>query len=98
MRLASVSSLKPQRARFFATERENENKVAAAESSTQIYHNAPFLAQTHTRTHTPGEPALSPVSIKTQSLALRALRKRKPQETQAIAFEWKPGFSRLLPR
>jgi len=22
-----------------------------------------------------------------------ALRKRKPQETQAIAFEWKPGFS-----
>jgi len=65
---------------------------------------------------------LSPVSIQTQSLALRALRKRKPQEmqalalasshswlplqalaflavfvyathaTQAIAFEWKPGF------
>jgi len=48
---------------------------------------------------------LSPVSIQTQSLALR---KRKPQETQvlafltgfvyathatqAIAFEWKPGF------
>jgi len=25
----------------------------------------------------------SPVSIQTQSLALRALRKRKPQETQA---------------
>jgi len=24
---------------------------------------------------------------------LRALRKRKPQETQAIAFEWKPGLS-----
>jgi len=52
---------------------------------------------------------LSPVSIQTQSLALRALRKRKPQETQAlaflaifvyvmhatqaIAFEWKPGFT-----
>ena len=52
---------------------------------------------------------LSPVSIQTQSLAVRALRKRKPQETQAlaflavfvytthatqaIAFEWKPGFS-----
>jgi len=36
---------------------------------------------------------LSPVSIQTQSLALRALRKRKPQETQAIAFEWKPGVS-----
>ena len=36
--------------------------------------------------------ALSPVSIQTQSLALRASRKRKPQETQAIAFEWKPGF------
>ena len=28
---------------------------------------------------------LSPVSIQTQSLALRALRKRKPQETQALA-------------
>jgi len=26
---------------------------------------------------------------------LRALRKRKPQETQAIAFEWKPGFTFL---
>jgi len=83
------------------------------------------------------ELALSPVSIQTQSLALRALRKRKPQETQsanhgchcfdrafllagacvccvkicqrnrwvlavfvyathatqAIAFEWKPGFT-----
>jgi len=49
---------------------------------------------------------LSPISIQTQSLALRALRKRKPQETQALAvfvyathstqafaFEWKPGFS-----
>jgi len=39
---------------------------------------------------------LSPVSIQTQSLALRALRalrKRRPQETQAIAFEWKPGFT-----
>ena len=33
---------------------------------------------------------LSPVSIQTQSLALRTLRKRKPQ---AIAFEWKPGFT-----
>jgi len=82
---------------------------------------------------------LSPVSIQTQPLALRALRKRKPQEmqalalatmigchcfdrafllagacvccvknlavfvyayyathaTQAIAFEWKPGFRRV---
>jgi len=28
----------------------------------------------------------SPVSIQTQSLALRALRKRKPQETQALAL------------
>ena len=28
---------------------------------------------------------LSPVSIQTQSLALRALRKRKPQETQAAS-------------
>jgi len=71
---------------------------------------------------------LSPVSIQTQSLALRvlcALRKPKPQETQghcvgnhvwlleaflavfiyathathatqAIAFEWKPGFKLVL--
>ena len=50
-----------------------------------------------------GEPPLSTVSIQTQSIALR---KRKPQETQAlaffvyathatqaIAFEWKPGLS-----
>ena len=37
---------------------------------------------------------ISPVSIQTQSLALRALRKRKPQETQATAFEWKPGYRR----
>jgi len=29
---------------------------------------------------------LSPVSIQTQSLALRALRKRKPQETQELAL------------
>ena len=35
----------------------------------------------------------SPVSIQTQSLALRALRKRKPQETQAIAFGWKSGLT-----
>ena len=39
---------------------------------------------------------LSPVSIQTQSLALRALRKRKPQETQAIAFGWKPGFRYVI--
>jgi len=32
------------------------------------------------------EGAYSPVSIQTQSLALRALRKRKPQETQALAL------------
>ena len=58
-----------------------------------------------------GERDLSPVSIQTQSLALRALRKRKPQETQSfalatmigclptqtIAFEWKPGLS-CVPR
>jgi len=29
---------------------------------------------------------LSPVSIQTQSLALRALRKRQPQEMQALAL------------
>jgi len=45
------------------------------------------------------------VSIQTQSLALRALRKQKPQEMflavfvyathamQVIAFEWKPGLT-----
>jgi len=56
-----------------------------------------------------GRQVSSPVSIQTQSLALRAVRKRKPQEMQALAFlavfvyapqatafEWKPGF-RLLP-
>ena len=52
---------------------------------------------------------LRPVTIQMQSFALRALRKRKPQETkalaflavfvyathatQATAFEWKPGFT-----
>ena len=41
----------------------------------------------------PVAQVLRPVSIQTQSLALRALRKRKPQETQALAFEWKPGFN-----
>ena len=39
--------------------------------------------------------AVSPVSIQTQSLALHALRKRKPQETQALALnvrskQWQP--------
>jgi len=33
---------------------------------------------------------LSPVSIQTQSLALRALRKRKPHETQALALAREP--------
>jgi len=32
----------------------------------------------------------SPVSIQTQSLALRALRKRKPQETQALCVGKQP--------
>jgi len=35
-------------------------------------------------------PDSSPVSIQTQALALRALRKRKPQETQALAFGTQP--------
>ena len=46
----------------------------------------------------------SPVSIQTQSRALRAFRKRKPQETssqswlptQAIAFEWKPDVMQIV--
>ena len=47
------------------------------------------------QTDTSIKTELGPVSIQTQSLALRALRKRKPQERQALAFEWKwkPGFS-----
>jgi len=44
---------------------------------------------------------LSPVSIQTQSLALRALRKRKPQETQAIALAssqlWLPLLRPSIP-
>ena len=38
----------------------------------------------------------SPVSIQTQSLALRALRKRKPQETQALALESSQSWLPLL--
>jgi len=39
---------------------------------------------------------LSPVSIQTQSLALRALRKRKPQETQGIALASSQSWLPLL--
>ena len=38
----------------------------------------------------------SPVSIQTQSLALRALRKRKPQETQALALASSQSWMPLL--
>jgi len=51
--------------------------------------------------HNLGSGALSPVSIQTRSLALRALRKRKPQETQAIALassqSWLPLFRPSIP-
>jgi len=40
---------------------------------------------------------LSPVSIQTQSLALRALRIRKPQETQALALTNSQSWLPLLP-
>ena len=44
---------------------------------------------------------LSPVSIQTQSLVLRALHKRKPQETQALAFasiqSWLPLLRPSIP-
>jgi len=44
---------------------------------------------------------LSPVSIQTQSLELRALRKRKPQEMQALALassqSWLPLFRPSIP-
>ena len=39
---------------------------------------------------------LSPVSIQTQSLALRALRKRKPQETQALTLASSQSWLPLL--
>ena len=39
---------------------------------------------------------LSPVSIQTQSLALCALRKRKPQETQALALASSQSWLLLL--
>jgi len=39
---------------------------------------------------------LSPVSILMQSLALRALRKRKPQETQALALASSQSWLPLL--
>jgi len=38
----------------------------------------------------------SPVSIQTQSLALRAMRKRKPQETQALALASSKSWLPLL--
>jgi len=38
----------------------------------------------------------SPVSIQTQSLALRALRKRKPQETQVLALASSQSWLPLL--
>jgi len=45
--------------------------------------------------------ALSPVSIQTQSVSLRALRKRKPQETQALALSssqsWLPVLRPSIP-
>jgi len=44
---------------------------------------------------------LSQVSIQTQSLALRALHKRKPQETQALALassqSWLPLLQPSIP-
>ena len=47
------------------------------------------------------EIVLSPVSLQTQSLALRALRKRKPQETQALALassqSWLPLLQPSIP-
>jgi len=39
---------------------------------------------------------LSPVSIQTQSFALRAFRKRKPQETQALALASSQSWLPLL--
>ena len=39
---------------------------------------------------------LSPVSIQTQSLALRALRKQKSQETQALALASSQAWLPLL--
>ena len=44
----------------------------------------------------PRTTVLSPVSIQTQSLALRVLRKRKPQETQALALARSQSWLPLL--
>jgi len=43
-----------------------------------------------------GATEATPVSIQTQSLALRALRKRKPQETQALALASSQSWLPLL--
>jgi len=42
------------------------------------------------------KPDSSPISIQTQSLALRALCKRKPQETQALALASSQSWFPLL--
>jgi len=55
----------------------------------------------HTFLHANYDHLLSPVSIQTQPLALRAWRKRKPQETQALALasshSWLPLLRPSIP-
>jgi len=72
--------------KFFPYATPAEGRHGALPTSTLIaYHRGcTDVLSTHA-THL-ANAALSPVSIQTQSLALRALRKRKPQETQALAF------------
>jgi len=74
-----------------STLRAQLDKYAAVDD--QVHHQ---LAGTITSVESP-----SPVSIQTQSLALRALRKRKPQETQALALtnsqSWLPLLRPSIP-
>ena len=51
---------------------------------------------TGTGTGWPSFTYSSPVSIQTQSLALRALRERKPQETQALTLASSQSWLPLL--
>ena len=63
--------------------RESQWEAAQPHHSSYFAWPSPLLSLTVTLHRC---TALSPVSIQTQSLALRALRKRKPQETQALAL------------
>ena len=58
--------------------------------------SAPLHVLMHVHTYLLTDFLSSPVSIQTQSLALRVLRKRKPQETQALALASSQSWLPLL--